>query len=583
MHPFARSIIACAALALLFVRANGGAAVRAAASSPDRAPMSLSEYANLSGFGTPTFDVRSSNLPDGNGLRGPGPDVCTGAQAISGAGQFPFDLSNLSTDGPITNCGQIEHDYWFRWTATCGGNVTFDTCTSAIDTIIAIYECCPGDINGDCAVNESDLGLLLQSWQVGPGGDVNGDGLTNESDLGILLQNWLCDVNTGCPVNPGLEKVCSDSGVCPGFPTRASVQLSAVAGRTYRVRVGVPTGASAGAGVLQITCPGAPTSCQSADGLNAYTSDGQLFVAAEEFRPGQDGVVTTLRWWGTAASGPWQVRFLSDSGGLPGTPISSFGTQPGSLSVTSTATGGTISPGFPEFQFDSIHAPVPVTANNCVWVEIVNQSGVGWFWETGSTGDHRAMVDGQSGVIDGYAIDDAISEDLAMCVDVQTSAASGCAGPCVVNCPAGSILEGEPCNDSGAGGTNNGCSASPALFETVSCGARICGTLWARSGLRDSDWYLVNLPNAGSIQVSLQTEMPAWVAILLPICNPITPASPGSFVNVATCGTGSASTGILSPGPYWIAVNTGTTAAGIFDGYACGGTNDYVLTVNCVP
>lgn len=49
---------------------------------------------------------------------------------------------------------------------------------------------CPGDLNGDRAVNESDLGLLLQSWMNGPGGDLDGDGDTDESDLGILLQNW---------------------------------------------------------------------------------------------------------------------------------------------------------------------------------------------------------------------------------------------------------------------------------------------------------------------------------------------------------------------------------------------------------
>ncbi len=49
---------------------------------------------------------------------------------------------------------------------------------------------CPGDLNGDRRVNESDLGILLQSWQSGPGGDADGDGDTDESDLGILLQNW---------------------------------------------------------------------------------------------------------------------------------------------------------------------------------------------------------------------------------------------------------------------------------------------------------------------------------------------------------------------------------------------------------
>ncbi len=52
--------------------------------------------------------------------------------------------------------------------------------------------CCWGDIDGDFDTDESDLGLLLQSWQVAGGGDLDGDNDTDESDLGLLLQNWNC-------------------------------------------------------------------------------------------------------------------------------------------------------------------------------------------------------------------------------------------------------------------------------------------------------------------------------------------------------------------------------------------------------
>ncbi|MFO0840372.1 MAG: multiheme c-type cytochrome [Phycisphaerae bacterium] len=45
----------------------------------------------------------------------------------------------------------------------------------------------PGDLNNDGHVDESDLGLLLASWQLGPGGDIDGDGDTDEADLGLLL------------------------------------------------------------------------------------------------------------------------------------------------------------------------------------------------------------------------------------------------------------------------------------------------------------------------------------------------------------------------------------------------------------
>ncbi|MFO0838937.1 MAG: hypothetical protein U1D55_10465 [Phycisphaerae bacterium] len=48
----------------------------------------------------------------------------------------------------------------------------------------------PGDLNNDNRVEESDLGILLQAWQISSGGDVDGDGDTDESDLSVLLSNW---------------------------------------------------------------------------------------------------------------------------------------------------------------------------------------------------------------------------------------------------------------------------------------------------------------------------------------------------------------------------------------------------------
>ena len=49
----------------------------------------------------------------------------------------------------------------------------------------------PGDLNGDGAVDGSDLGLFLAAWgSQGPFGDLNGDGWVNGIDLGLLLANW---------------------------------------------------------------------------------------------------------------------------------------------------------------------------------------------------------------------------------------------------------------------------------------------------------------------------------------------------------------------------------------------------------
>lgn len=49
---------------------------------------------------------------------------------------------------------------------------------------------CPGDLTGDLAVGQADLGILLSDFNTGPAGDLDGDSDTDVSDLGILLANY---------------------------------------------------------------------------------------------------------------------------------------------------------------------------------------------------------------------------------------------------------------------------------------------------------------------------------------------------------------------------------------------------------
>ncbi|MCK4873220.1 MAG: VCBS repeat-containing protein [Phycisphaerales bacterium] len=51
---------------------------------------------------------------------------------------------------------------------------------------------CPGDLDGDGDTDQSDLGLLLSSYDIDDGGDLDGDGDTDQSDLGILLSDYGC-------------------------------------------------------------------------------------------------------------------------------------------------------------------------------------------------------------------------------------------------------------------------------------------------------------------------------------------------------------------------------------------------------
>ena len=87
------------------------------------------------------------------------------------------DWSNK--DGVCAECGTVcEHDF--------GDG---DTCTICGKPNIA-----PGDANGDGAVNNKDLGLLMQKlngWDVEIDdrvADVNGDGVVNNKDYGLLMQ-----------------------------------------------------------------------------------------------------------------------------------------------------------------------------------------------------------------------------------------------------------------------------------------------------------------------------------------------------------------------------------------------------------
>ncbi len=48
----------------------------------------------------------------------------------------------------------------------------------------------PGDLDGDCDVDQADLGILLASYELDDGGDLDGDDDTDQADLGIMLANY---------------------------------------------------------------------------------------------------------------------------------------------------------------------------------------------------------------------------------------------------------------------------------------------------------------------------------------------------------------------------------------------------------
>lgn len=50
--------------------------------------------------------------------------------------------------------------------------------------------CHAGDLDGDSAVNGSDLAIMLSRWGLGGTGDLDGDGTIGAADLAVLLGNW---------------------------------------------------------------------------------------------------------------------------------------------------------------------------------------------------------------------------------------------------------------------------------------------------------------------------------------------------------------------------------------------------------
>ncbi|MCK4872555.1 MAG: PQQ-binding-like beta-propeller repeat protein [Phycisphaerales bacterium] len=104
-----------------------------------------------------------------------------------------WDCNNNDIDDAydMANCPPDE-----VWCDDCNENGILDECDIADGTSQDVNdngipdECeglCPGDLNGDGQRDQSDLGILLASYNIDAGGDIDGDGDTDQADLGVLL------------------------------------------------------------------------------------------------------------------------------------------------------------------------------------------------------------------------------------------------------------------------------------------------------------------------------------------------------------------------------------------------------------
>ena len=106
------------------------------------------------------------------GVPPPAEDSCTTPIAISGLGSFPFDNTNATTgiEGQtepactIFGTSTVNNDVWYDWTATHTGTAAIETCTSFVDTKIAVYAGVGCPIAGSAlACNDDACGLQTRT------------------------------------------------------------------------------------------------------------------------------------------------------------------------------------------------------------------------------------------------------------------------------------------------------------------------------------------------------------------------------------------------------------------------------------
>ena len=156
--------------------------------------------------------------------------------------------------------------------------------------------------------------------------------------------------------------------------------------------------------------------------------------------------------------------------------------------------------------------------------------------------------------------------------------------PCDITIPPEALEEKEACGDD----INGGCNNDPGLetFTPVQLGDVVHGLAWANGGLRDTDWYELDIVAETEVTLTIEAEFPFVMGYAQT-------GTPGSgecgdatglvepFVDGVACETASL-TSVLTPGTWWPFV-----APSVGDGVPCpagpGAGNDYVLAIKTGP
>jgi hypothetical protein len=140
-------------------------------------------------------------------------------------------------------------------------------------------------------------------------------------------------------------------------------------------------------------------------------------------------------------------------------------------------------------------------------------------------------------------------------------------------CPAPkpTAFEIEACGED----SNGGCLSVPSAAEPISLGDSVRGTTWAANGVRDTDWYVLDLKEGTEVTLELNAEFPGFATFVFADCT-------SSLFIDQTLGECPALTDgeCLPAGQYYVVV-----APYDFWGYPCGYPtgNEYTLTVTGRP
>ena len=138
------------------------------------------------------FPIGACCLSDGSCVPEVAPDICeAGGGVFQGNATACTDALCPQPLGACClengNCFVVEEDVCSAFAGSWKGNGTF-----CEDDGICDEAPCPGDVNGDAAVDVNDLLLVIADWNTpGSGGtDINGDGIVNVNDLLAVISGW---------------------------------------------------------------------------------------------------------------------------------------------------------------------------------------------------------------------------------------------------------------------------------------------------------------------------------------------------------------------------------------------------------